>query len=153
MISDIKTAYQQEKGRIPITPCHNKKCNKIGIVVVGFNLKKYDESRQLHSGCCCLGCVLGLCGIGSFVSLMVFVWWAHFWQAGGDHHGGWVLTRWCDIFCMVRTCKKYHMSGLHLNSYRFPNMNDPLLHLKFLCSRSLHRNKTPHHITLHHITS
>ena len=43
MISDSKKAYQQEKGRIPITACQDKKCNKIGMVVAGFFLQQYNE--------------------------------------------------------------------------------------------------------------
>ena len=61
--------YQQQKGPIPITLLHGEKCNKIGMVVVGFNLEKFDESGQLRWGYCCLGCGLELCGVGIFVSL------------------------------------------------------------------------------------
>ena len=72
MISDIKTAYQQEKGRIPITSCHDKKCNKIGMVVVGFDLNKYDESRRSHLGCCFLGVSLD-CVVPEFLYLRWFL--------------------------------------------------------------------------------
>jgi hypothetical protein len=51
-----------------------QKCNKIGMVVVGLVLKKYDEPRQSRWGYRSLGCGLGLCGGGSSVSAMVFVW-------------------------------------------------------------------------------
>ena len=43
------------------------------MVVVGFVLEKYDESWQLRWGYHYLGCGLELCGIQSFVSVMVFV--------------------------------------------------------------------------------
>jgi hypothetical protein len=73
VICGINTTYQQQKGQIPITLLHDEKCNKIGMVVVGFDLEKYDESGRSCWGYCRLGCGLELCGIGSFVSVMVFV--------------------------------------------------------------------------------
>jgi hypothetical protein len=78
LIWDIKPAYQQEKGQFPITSFHVKKCNKIGMVVVGLILENYVESRRSRWGCCCLGCFLELRGVRSFVSAMVFVWLADF---------------------------------------------------------------------------
>ena len=70
----LQTSYQREKGRFSNTLCHDKKCNKIGMVVVGFVLKKYNELRRWRRVYCCRGCARGLRSGRSFISAMVFVW-------------------------------------------------------------------------------
>ncbi len=95
------------KRRNPIMSCHDKKWNKIEMVFVAFVLQKQLELRQLCLRYYCCGCGLGLCGVGSFVSEMVFMGWPEFWRCGGDNHGGRVLTALCEIFfCMLWAWKK-----------------------------------------------
>jgi hypothetical protein len=87
------------------------------MVVMGFVLPKYDEFRWLHQGYHCIGCGSELSGGRSVVSEMVFVWRADLWGCGRNCDGGWVLMQHEMNFYMVRTRKKCHPSGLHLNSY------------------------------------
>mgnify|MGYP006149049567 CR=1 FL=1 len=88
------------------------------MVVMWSDLRKYNKSRRSRWGDGCLGCILETCSIGSFVSAVVFVWWANFRWCGGDCHGGRVLTQRYDVFCMVRTCKKMsHILRPSLTAY------------------------------------
>ena len=74
------------------------------MVVVGFVLVQYDESRRLRRGYCCCGCGGGLCSGGSVVSLMDFVGRTDLWWYSGNCHGGRMLTQWCDVFFICAWC-------------------------------------------------
>ena len=65
--------YQQQKGKIPFTLCHDKKINKIGSVVVGFVLEKYNVSRQLHWDIVDMG-VSVMCVTAEVFHLSLFLW-------------------------------------------------------------------------------
>lgn len=91
------------------------------MMLVGFDLKKYNKSRQSRWVNRCLGCRLGLCGGRSSVSAMVFVWWLDFWWCGRDCHGGRVLTWWCDVFLHFLigyvAIKWYNLTYIHPLQY------------------------------------
>ena len=128
----MEITYQHRKGRILIMSRNDKKCNKIGMVVVWGDLKKYNESRRSRWGGCCLGCVLEMCGVGSF------------FFCDGFCAVTWFLTVWRDavMWCFFAWCvhvKNYHASGLynimvleHSEKHKFPCTN----HKRKFCIQS-----------------